>query len=173
MRTAAATEIYRRGRAPADRTVHVWWTNPEFAALCGTNPAVTIGIAVKRATFERIREANGLPRLADVPPDQDADEFELHFANDVSLDVLTPRDPAGSGAIAKFLAKFGEGVQQVEFRCSNVDGATQILKEKFAVQPIYPQTRAGADNTRVNFFLVPSATVGKVLIELYQLAGIP
>jgi len=173
MRTAAATEIYRRGRAPADRTVHVWWTNPEFAALCGTNPAVTVGIAVKRATFERIREANGLPRLADVPPDQDADEFELHFANDVSLDVLTPRDPAGSGAIAKFLAKFGEGVQQVEFRCSNVDGATQILKEKFAVQPIYPQTRAGADNTRVNFFLVPSATVGKVLIELYQLAGIP
>jgi hypothetical protein len=173
MRTAAATEIYRRGRAPADRIVHVWWTNPEFAALCGTNPAVTVGIAVKRATFERIREANGLPRLADVPPDQDADEFELHFANDVSLDVLTPRDPAGSGAIAKFLAKFGEGVQQVEFRCSNVDGATQILKEKFAVQPIYPQTRAGADNTRVNFFLVPSATVGKVLIELYQLAGIP
>jgi hypothetical protein len=84
------------------------------------------------------------------------------------LDVLTTRDPEGSGAIAKFLAKFGEGVQQVEFQCADVERATQILKGQFAVQPIYPQTRAGADNTRVNFFLVPTATTGKILIELYQ-----
>ena len=171
MRSAAATEIYRRGRAPAERAVYVWWTNPEFATLCGTNPAVTIGIAVKRTTFERIREANGLPHLADVPPDQDADEFELRFPNDVSLDVLTTRDPEGSGAIAKFLVKFGEGVQQVEFRCTDVERAAQILKDQFTVQPIYPQARSGADNTRVNFFLVPSATVGKILIELYQPPG--
>ena len=168
MRSAAATEIYRRGRAPADRAVYVWWTNPEFAALCGTTPAVTVGVAVKRATFERIRQANGLPHLADVPPDQDAEEFELHFANDVSLDVLTTRNPEGSGAIAKFLRKFGEGVQQVEFRCANVNRATEILKEQFAVEPIYPQARAGANNTRVNFFLVASPTVGKILIELCQ-----
>jgi hypothetical protein len=167
MRSAAAIEIYRRGRAPADRAVYVWWTNPEFAALCGASPAVTVGIAVKRRTFERIREVNGSPQLAQVPPDQDAEEFVLHFANDVSLDVLTTRDPDGSGAIAKFLTKFGEGVQQVEFRCTNVDRATQILKEQFAVQAIYPQTRAGADGARVNFFLLPSPT-GKVLIELYQ-----
>jgi hypothetical protein len=171
MRSAAAIEIYRRGRAPADRAVYVWWTNPEFAALCGANPAVTVGIAVKRTTFDRIREANGLPHLAVVPPDQDAEEFELHFPNDVSLDVLTTRDPQGSGPIAKFLAKFGEGVQQVEFRCADVERATQILKEQFAMQPIYPQARAGADDTRVNFFLVPSATVGKILIELYQPIG--
>jgi hypothetical protein len=168
MRSAAAIEIYRRGRAPADRAVYVWWTNPEFAALCGANPAVTIGIAVKRTTFERIHQANGSPNLADVPPDQDAEEFELHFGNDVSLDVLTARDSQGSGPIARFLAKFGEGVQQVEFRCTDVDRATQILKEQFAVQAIYSTTRPGADNTRVNFFLVPSATVGKILIELYQ-----
>jgi len=171
MRSAAATEIYRRGRAPADRAIYVWWTNGEFAALCGTTPAVTVGIAVKRTTFDRVREANGSPNLAAVPPDQDAEEFELHFANDVSLDVLTTRDPSGPGAIAKFLAKFGEGVQQVEFRCANVDRATQILKEQFAVQAIYPQSRRGADNTRVNFFLVPSPTTGRVLIELYQPAG--
>jgi hypothetical protein len=171
MRSAAATEIYRRGRAPADRAVYVWWTNAEFATLCGTTPAVTVGIAVKRTTFERIRNANGLPNLAAVPPDQDAEEFELHFPNDVSLDVLTTRDPSRPGAIANFLAKFGEGVQQVEFRCANVDRATQILREQFAVQSVYPQSRPGADNTRVNFFLVPSPTTGKVLIELYQPAG--
>jgi hypothetical protein len=168
MRSAAATEIYRRGRAPADRAVYIWWTNPEFSALCGATPAVTVGHAVKPATFARIRDANGSPRLADVPPDQDAEEIELHFPNDVSLDLLTTRAPEGDGAIARFLSKFGEGVQQVEFLCGDVDRATQILREHFAVQPIYARTRRGADNTRVNFFLVPSPIAGKVLIELYQ-----
>src|ERR1700675_2107702 len=160
MRSAAATEIYRRGRAPADRAIYIWWTNPEFAALLGANPAVTVGLAVKRETFARIRQANASPPLAKVPPDQDAEEIELHFPNDISLDVLTTRDPEGPGAVAKFLAKFGEGVQQVEFLCTNVDRATQILKEKFRVQPIYPEIRAGADNTRVNFFLVPLPIAG-------------
>jgi hypothetical protein len=56
----------------------------------------------------------------------------------------------------------------VEFRCKNVDRATQILKENFGVQPIYPQTRAGAGGTRVNFFLINSLNSGKVLIELYE-----
>jgi len=168
MRSAAAMEIYRRGSAPADRAIYIWWTSPEFAALFDATPAVTVGLAVRRATFVRIREANALPPLAHVPPDQDAEEFELRFPNDISLDVLTTSDPEGQGAIARYLAKFGEGVQQVEFRCSNVDRATQILRENFGVQPIYPQTRAGADDTRVNFFLVPSRNSGKVLVELYQ-----
>jgi hypothetical protein len=168
MRSAAATEIYRRGRAPADRSIYIWWTDPQFVALCGSTPAVTVGLAVHRETFARIREANGSPALAKVPPDQDAQEFELHFANDISLDVLTTVEPEGAGAIAKFLVKFGEGVQQVEFRCSDVDRASQILREKFGVKPIYPHARAGANDTRVNFFLVPSPPAGKVLIELYQ-----
>lgn len=168
MRSAAATEIYRRGRAPADHAVYAWWSNPQFANLFDANPAVTVGLAVRPETFTRIREANGLPPLAEVPPDQDAQEFELHFPNDISLDILTTQDQAGQGPIARYLAKFGEGVQQVEFRCRNVDAATQILRENFGVQPIYPQTRPGADNTRVNFFLVPSPNSGKVLIELYE-----
>jgi hypothetical protein len=171
MRAAAATEIYRRGRAPADRAVYTWWNNSEFSALFGANPMVTVGLAVRPSTFARIREANGAPSLSEVPPDQDTQEFELHFPSDISLDVLTTRDPEGQGAIAKYLAKFGEGVQQVEFRCANVDRATQILKEKFGMLPIYAQTRAGADNTKVNFFLVPLPNAGKVLVELYEPRG--
>lgn len=171
IRAAAATEIYRRGRAPADRAVHTWWSDPEFAALFDDNPMVAVGLAVRPATFAHIREANGGPPLAKVPPDQDAEEFELHFPNNVSLDVLTTRDLEGQGAIAKYLVKFGEGVQQVEFRSTNVDRATQILKEKFGVSPIYPHTRPGADGTRVNFFLVPLPSNGKVLVELYERSG--
>ena len=62
-------------------------------------------------------------------------------------------------------------MQQVEFLCANVDRATEILKEKFNVVPVYPATRPGADGTRVNFFLVASPDGGKVLIELYQTAS--
>jgi hypothetical protein len=171
MRAAAATEIYRRGRAPADRVVYTWWSDTKFAALFDANPVVTVGLAVKPSTFARIRKANGAPPLAEVPPDQDAEEFELHFPDDISLDVLTTRDPAGQGAIAKYLARFGEGVQQVEFRCANVDRATQILKEKFGILPIYLETRPGADGTRVNFYLVPLPNGGKVLVELYERGG--
>jgi hypothetical protein len=167
---AAAGEVYRFGRATAGSAVVAWWTEGELSALLlAPNPTITVGLAVQRDTFGRIRIANGTPRLAQVPPDQDAEEFELHFAEGISLDVLTTREPGGVGAIAKYLAKFGEGIQQVEYLCTNVDRASQILKEKFKVASVYPATRAGADSTRVNFFLVASPDGGKVLIELYEL----
>jgi len=168
-RLAAAGEIYRLGRATAGSAISDWWAESELSSLLfGPNPAITVGLAVQRDTFGRIRIANGTPRLAQVPPDQDAEEFELHFAEGISLDILTTREPGGLGAIAKYLAKFGEGNQQVEYRCANVDRATQLLKDKFGVTPVYPTPRAGADGTRVNFFLVPSPDGDKVLIELYE-----
>lgn len=170
VRKAAAEEIYRLGRAAAGCAISDWWADKElFALLLGSQPVITVGLAVERDTFGRIRIANGTPRLAEVPPDQDAEEFELHFKQEILLDILTTREPGGSGAVARYLAKFKEGVQQVEFRCENVDRATEILKEKFGIAPIYPATRLGADSTRVNFFLVASPDGGKVLIELYEL----
>ncbi len=169
-RLAAAGEIYHLGRATAGSAISDWWAESELSALLlGPSPAITVGLAVQRDTFGRIRIANGTPGLADVPPDQDAEEFELHFTEGISLDILTTREPGGSGAIAKYLAKFGEGIQQVEYRCANVDRAAQILKDKFRVDPVYPATRHGVDGTRVNFFLVASPDGGKVLIELYEL----
>lgn len=174
VRSAAAAELYRLGRAAAERAADSWWADSDLSALLlGPNPIVTVCVAVGRETFEKIRSANGMPRLAEVPPDQDAEEFELHFPKNVLLDILTTREPGGSGAIARYLEKFGAGVQQVEFRCANVDRATQILKDKFGVVPVYPATRPGADGTRVNFFLVKSPGGEKVLIELYELPGAP
>jgi len=168
-RLAAAKEVYRLGRATAGSAIAEWWADSELSALLlEPNPAITVGLAVQRDTFGRIRIANGTPRLAEVPPDQDAEEFELHFTDGISLDILTTREPGGSGAMAKYLAKIGEGIQQVEYRCANIDRAAQILKEKFQVAPVYPATRAGADGTRVSFFLVASPDGGKVLIELYE-----
>jgi preprotein translocase subunit Sec61beta len=173
-RVAGASEIYREGRAPADRAVSRWWEDAELSELLlSPKLIVTVGVAVRRETFTRIREANGRPALAIVPQEQDAEEFELHFGDGVELDVLTSREPAGQGAIARFLAKFGEGVQQVEFRCLNVDRAMAILRERFGLAPVYPEARAGAKDSKVNFVLVPVpvgvAENAKVLIELYEL----
>ena len=171
-RAAAAGQIYAAGRARAEQAIQRWRKHDEFARLLGENPETTVGLAVRPETFAQIRQANGWPRLAEVPPEQDASEFTLHFEGGVTLDVLTSRNPEGSGAIAKFLLKFGEDVQQVEFRCSDVNRATAILRDQFAVVPIYAEARPGADGTRVNFFLADSADGEKVLIELYEPAAI-
>lgn len=168
-RKEAAGEIYRAGKSAAEAATAKWWAEGELARLLlGNRPEVTVGVAVGRETFGKIRVANGVARLADVPSEQDAEEFALHFGEEISLDILTSRAPGGDGAIARYLTKFGEGVQQVEFRCSDVDRATEILKEKFGVKSVYPETRPGADGTRVNFFLMERPGGGKILIELFE-----
>lgn len=146
---------------------------PTTSALPTHFPPSTIivGIAVQPDTFQKIRAANNSPRLADVPPDQDAHEFELHLEDSIEFDILTTREPGGSGAIARFLQKFGEGIQQVEIYVRDVDRASAILRARFSLLPIYPATRAGADGTRVNFFLATTPDGKKVLIELVETAA--
>jgi len=170
-RAAAGKEIYAVGCSLADSAVQRWRQNDEFARLLGKDPEITVGVAIRPETFAQIRAANGWPRLAEVPAEQDASEFTLHFEGGTTLDVLTSRDPEGSGAIAKFLSKLGEDIQQVEFRCSDVNRATAILRDQFALAPAYPEARPGADGTRVNFFLTAAADGKKVLIELYESAA--
>jgi hypothetical protein len=171
-RKGAARQIYALGCALADQAVRRWRQNEDFTRLTGKQPEVTVGLAVRPETFAKIREANGWPQLAEVPAEQDASEFTLRFEDGVTLDVLTSRKPEGSGAIAKFLAKMGEGVQQVEFGCSDVDRAAAILRNDFGVSPVYPAARPGADGTRVNFFLAEISGHQKVLIELYEPADV-
>jgi hypothetical protein len=43
-----------------------------------------------------------------------------------------------------------------------------LLRTRFAVEPIYPDTRTGADGTGVNFFLVPAGEGRRILIELVE-----
>jgi tellurite resistance protein TerC len=133
---------------------------------------ITVGIAVLPEAFDKIRAANGSPPLADAPADQDVLEFELDFAKSgmpyLHLDILTTKAPGGNGAIARFLEKFGEGIQQVELDVTDVDRATEILRTRFNLEPIYPATRAGANSTRVNFFLVTARDTQKVLVELVE-----
>ena len=129
---------------------------------------VVVGVAADPELFQKIYVANGSPHLANVPPDQDAREFELEMDDTVKLDILTTRDPDGEGAIARYLKKFGAGIQQVELYVRDVDRAAEILKSNFGLTPIYPATRAGADDTRVNFFLATTPDRKKLLVELVE-----
>jgi hypothetical protein len=168
-RAQAACSLYERGWALAAEATALWWKDVELAPLLIGRP--TIGLAVRPETFDRIRAANGSPPLAHVPPDQDAREFELRFPEGILLDILTTREPGARGALVRFLDRYGEGIQQVELPVADVDRAAALVRERFALTPIYPATQPGADGTRVNFFLVPVPTGGKVLIEMVEYAG--
>jgi hypothetical protein len=176
-RARAAAVLFEYGSEAIKAVTQAWLAYAPLADLLERDTStgilrLTVGIAVEPETFAQILSANGSPPLAHVPADQDAREFELGFPEGVRLDVLTTSQPGGSGAIARYLAKFGEGIQQVEISVTNVDRASEVLRSRFAQQPIYPATRAGADGTRVNFFLVP--TEGKkILIELVEASSKP
>jgi len=173
VRERAGVAIFRRGCELAKSATRAWFLDPELATYYVRDragiPELTVGVAVQPDTFEEIRTACGAPPFADVPPDQDAREFELEFPGGARIDVLTTAKPGGNnGAIAKFLQKSGEAIQQVEIRVTDVTRLTELLHARFGVSPIYPATRAGADGTRVNFFLVPAGGNRNVLIELVE-----
>jgi hypothetical protein len=167
-RDSAAKSLFELGAARVHDFLDSLSRDAEFQQLLGSQPVITVGIAVTPETFERIRAANGSPSLAGVPPDQDAVEIELQFPAYIQLDILTTRSPSGGGAIARFLAKFGEGIQQVEIDVTDIDRATEMLRTRFQLGPVYAKTRAGANGTRVNFFLAPDSTSKKVLVELVE-----
>jgi hypothetical protein len=171
-RERAARAVFEAGSTLARGAISRWLEFPPLATLLtGETPGAlqfTVGIAVETETFNRLQAANGSPRLADVPPEQDAREFELEFQDGVRLDILSTRRPGGGGAIDRFLGKFGEGIQQIEIVVRDVDRATDALRDEFSIAPIYPAARAGADGARVNFFLVPTGHGGKVLIEFVE-----
>jgi len=186
VRLRAATNIFDWGMRLCDPVLEKWIADAELAALLvrvedeaagdlslptpARSCAATVGIAVQPGAFEKIRMVNGAVELARVPPDQDAMEFELELPGRVRIDVLTTHTPGGAGAIARYLGKFGEGIQQVEFDVHDVDKASSILQERFGLERIYPVTRAGANGTRVNFFLVTGSDGRKTLIELVEKA---
>ena len=178
-RSAAAAGLFAMGARSVAPVLQKVQSDPDWALLLPVpDPAapasppgrarLTVGLAVHPDTFERIRAANGSPALAAAPADQDVKEFELHFPGSVALDVLTPQTSNGDGEIARFLARFGEGIQQVEVDVADVDRATELFRARFAAEPVYPAARPGADRTRVNFFLLPVKDGGKTLIELVE-----
>lgn len=82
---------------------------------------------------------------------------------DSEVELLETTDP--EGAIGKFLAAKGPGIQHVAFRVADIDAALAELKA-LGVRLIDQEPRKGAGGARIAF-LHPKAT-GGVLVELCE-----
>jgi methylmalonyl-CoA/ethylmalonyl-CoA epimerase len=80
-----------------------------------------------------------------------------------AVQLLAPLHP--DSTIAKFIDKFGPGLQQLAYRVTDVDKAAEVLRS-MGLRLLYPEARRGTANSRVNF--VHPKDAGGVLIELVQ-----
>lgn len=87
---------------------------------------------------------------------------------DSELELLEDLTP--DGAIARYVAKRGEGVQHVAYRVDNIERALQVMRAK-GIELIDERPRPGARNARVAF-LHPKSTKG-VLIEFVEPRSAP
>jgi methylmalonyl-CoA/ethylmalonyl-CoA epimerase len=82
------------------------------------------------------------------------------------IQLLAPLSP--DSTIGRFLARSGEGIQQVAFGVDDIDAASERLRAA-GVRLLYDVPRRGTASSRVNF--VHPKDAGGVLVELVEAAG--
>jgi methylmalonyl-CoA/ethylmalonyl-CoA epimerase len=80
-----------------------------------------------------------------------------------AVQLLAPLGP--DSTIARFIDKFGPGLQQLAYRVTDVEKASAVLRSK-GMRVLYPEARRGTANSRVNF--VHPKDAGGVLVELIE-----
>jgi methylmalonyl-CoA/ethylmalonyl-CoA epimerase len=122
-----------------------------------------IGIAVKNLdeTVAFYRQVMGL----EVSSSEVFNGMKIAFLRigDSELELLEDLTP--DGAIARHVAKRGEGMQHVAYRVDDIEQALQDMRTK-GIELIDERPRPGARNARVAF-LHPRSTKG-VLIEFVE-----
>jgi len=79
------------------------------------------------------------------------------------VELIQPTDP--EGAIARYMAKRGEGTHHIAYRVDDIDVVSQVLRER-GIELLYPTPRRGTAGAKVNF-IHPKAA-GGVLVELIE-----
>lgn len=82
------------------------------------------------------------------------------------IQLLAPTNPEST--IAKFLDRNGPGMQQLAYRVSDIEAASQRLRDQ-GLRLLYDAPRRGTGNSRINFIHPKDA--GGVLVELVEPAG--
>lgn len=67
--------------------------------------------------------------------------------------------------IAKFIARNGQGIQQLAYRVADIEAVSTILRDR-GVRLLYDAPRRGTSDSRVNF--VHPKDAGGVLVELVE-----
>ena len=82
------------------------------------------------------------------------------------IQLLAPLNE--DSTIAKFLARNGQGIQQLAYRVTDIDAVSATLRER-GVRLLYDAPKRGTSDSRVNF--VHPKDAGGVLVELVQPAA--
>lgn len=125
-----------------------------------------IGIAVRDLdeTIAFYRDVMGL----EVSSTEIFNGMKIAFLRIADSELELLEDMTPDGAIARHIAKRGEGLQHVAYRVSNIEQALAEMRAK-GITLIDAQPRPGARNARVAF-LHPKSTNG-VLIEFVEPQG--
>jgi methylmalonyl-CoA/ethylmalonyl-CoA epimerase len=84
-------------------------------------------------------------------------------ASGAMIQLLAPLDE--SSTIARFLDRFGPGIQQLAYRVTDVEAVSELLRGR-GLRLVYDEPRRGTGGSRVNF--VHPKDAGGVLIELVE-----
>lgn len=79
------------------------------------------------------------------------------------IQLLAPLNEEST--IAKFIARNGQGMQQLAYRVRDLDAVSATLRER-GVRLLYPEAKRGTNDSRINF-CHPKDT-GGVLLELVE-----
>lgn len=101
----------------------------------------------------------------EINKEQGVEEALIQFPNKSQIQLLASLD--NQSAIGKFLARHGQGVQQVALRVTNLAAATSALAEK-NIPMVYPEAKQGTNGSSINF--IHPKYAGGVLIELVEYA---
>ena len=108
----------------------------------------------------------------EVNEEQGVREAMMRAAGDpgmgTAIQLLAPLRP--DSTIAKFLDRSGPGLQQLAYRVTDVDAASDALRD-LGLRLLYDQPKRGTANSRVNF--VHPKDAGGVLVELVEPADSP
>jgi len=126
-----------------------------------------VGIAVPDldAALESYASTFGLHSVhEEVNEEQGVREAMLAVGDsDQRIQLLAPLSE--DSTIAKFLARHGQGIQQLAYRVADIDAVSEILRER-GVRLLYDAPKRGTSDSRVNF--VHPKDAGGVLVELVE-----
>ena len=127
-----------------------------------------VGVAVRDldAAIARYRDVFGLRVVhEEVNEDQGVREVMLGVGDPPSSYVQLLAPLSDDSPIARFLARSGEGVQQVAYEVDDVAAVSAALRAR-GVRVLYEEPRRGTGGSRINF-VHPKDALG-VLVELVE-----
>jgi methylmalonyl-CoA/ethylmalonyl-CoA epimerase len=163
----------RRSRPRVRTAARIRSVRDELRGLVTAVDHVGIAVADVDAAITYYRETFGLEAThIESNEEQGVREAMLSAPGDgtgaTQIQLLAPLRE--DSAITKFLDRNGPGLQQLAFRVTDVDAASEILRAK-GLRLLYDTPRRGTANSRINF--VHPTDAGGVLVELVEPAAQP